>query len=85
MTSPTDDGHGRELAAALAELERAIAQQRAKCLALARRLRPGLTADDITQPHDFPELAENWHWNYEDGVLAGLCAAELTLRRVVRK
>jgi hypothetical protein len=68
-----------------AELDRLIAQQRTKCLELARRLRPGLTADDITQPHDYPELAENWHWNYEDGVLAGLLLAQLTLRRVGRK
>jgi hypothetical protein len=67
------------------ELERMIVQQRARCLELARRLRPGLTADDITQPHDYPELAENWHWNYEDGFLAGLVAAQLTLRRVGRK
>jgi hypothetical protein len=67
------------------ELERMIEQQREKYLVLARRLRPGLTADDITQPHDFAELAENWHWNYEDGFLAGLIAAQLTLRRVVRK
>jgi hypothetical protein len=66
-------------------LERLIEHQRAKCLELARRLRPGLTADDITQPHDFPELSENWHWNYEDGFLAGLLAAQLTLRRVGRK
>jgi hypothetical protein len=68
-----------------AELERMIDQQRSRCLELARRLRPDLTADDITQPHDFKELSENWHWNYEDGFLAGLLAAQLTLRRVVGK
>jgi hypothetical protein len=67
------------------ELERMIENQRARCLDLARRLRPGLTADDITQPHDFPELSQSWHWNYEDGVLAGLLAAQLTLRRLGRK
>lgn len=70
---------------AIAEIERLIEQQRARCLELARRLRPGLTADDITQPHDFPELSQNWHWNYEDGVLAGLLVAQLTLRRLGRK
>jgi len=77
MTDPTE-AFARELA-------RMIEQQRERCLDLARRLRPGLTADDITQPHDYAELSENWHWNYEDGFLAGLLAAELTLRRVVRK
>lgn len=61
----------------LAEL---IAAQRARCLELARRLRPGLTEDDLTQPHDFPELLTNWHWNYEDGVLAGLLAAQAAVR-----
>ncbi len=66
-----------------AELARMIDDQRRKLLELARRLRPGLTADDITQPHDYPELAENWHWNYEDGFLAGLLCAELALRRAL--
>jgi hypothetical protein len=70
---------------AIAELDRVIEQQRDRCLELARRLRPGLTADDISQPHDYPELLGNWHWNYEDGMLAGLVAAQLTLRRVGRK
>ncbi len=67
------------------ELERMISLQRQRCLELARRLVPGLTPDDLTQPHDFPALLQNWHWNYEDGVLAGLLAAQLTLRRVGRK
>ena len=74
-----------ELEAAIAELDGQIERQRQKCLELARRLRPGLTADDIAQPHDYPELVENWHWNYEDGLLSGLIAAQLTLRRVGRK
>ena len=70
---------------ATAELERMIEQQRVRCLELARRLVAHVTADDLTQPHDFPALLENWHWTYEDGVLAGLLAAQLTLRRVGRK
>lgn len=67
------------------DLEQMIQDQRGKVFALACRLRPGLTEDDITQPHDYPELKENWHWNYEDGVLAGLLAAQLTIRRERRK
>lgn len=63
------------------ELEELVRAQRATCLELARRLCPNLTEDDITQPHDFPELAQNWHWNYEEGVLAGLLRAQLVLRR----
>ena len=69
---------------AVEDIERMIEQQRQKLLDLARRLKPGLTADDINQPHDFPELAESWHWNYEDGFLAGLIAAQLAVRRAAK-
>ena len=45
--------------------------QRRKVLDLARRLRPGLTLEDIANPHDFPELGDP-DWQYEDGLLAGV-------------
>jgi hypothetical protein len=45
--------------------------QRSKVLELARRLRPGLTLEDLRNPHDFPELGDP-DWQYEDGVLAGI-------------
>jgi hypothetical protein len=45
--------------------------QRRKVLDLARRLRPGLTTEDIANPHDFPELGDP-DWQYEDGMLAGV-------------
>ena len=45
--------------------------QRRKVLDLARRLRPGLTLEDIANPHDFPELGDP-DWQYEDGTLAGV-------------
>jgi hypothetical protein len=45
--------------------------QRRKVLELARRLRPGLTPEDIANPHDFPELGDA-DWQYEDGMLAGV-------------
>jgi hypothetical protein len=45
--------------------------QRAKVLDLARRLRPGLTSEDIANPHDFPELADA-DWQFESGQLAGV-------------
>jgi hypothetical protein len=34
-------------------------------------LRPGLTLEDVANPHDFPELADP-DWQYEDGLLAGV-------------
>lgn len=68
---------------ALAELARAESLQRAKVAALAARLRPGLSADDLKSPHDFPEL-DDPDWHFEDGVLAGLSAATFALRGIAR-
>ncbi|HEV3192719.1 MAG TPA: hypothetical protein VGY54_19560 [Polyangiaceae bacterium] len=45
--------------------------QRRRVLDLARRLRPGLTLEDVQNPHDFPELSDP-DWQYEDGALAGI-------------
>ncbi len=45
--------------------------QRQKVLDLARRLRPGVTLEDMRNPHDFPELGDP-DWQYEDGVLTGI-------------
>ena len=59
-------------------------QQRGKVLALARRLRPGLTGDDIANPHDFPELADA-DWQYEDGVLAGISVVLAAVRARARE
>jgi hypothetical protein len=50
------------------ELERLQLQ---KVLDLGRRLRPGLTAEDARNPHDFGELSDP-DWQYEDGVLGGI-------------
>jgi hypothetical protein len=47
------------------------ALQLRKVMDLARRLRPGLTFEDLRNPHDFPELGDA-DWQYEDGVLAGI-------------
>lgn len=63
-----------------AALEEAVVQQRAKLLALARRINPRLTDDDVLSPADFPELANDLQFNYEDGILAGLLAAQAVLR-----
>jgi hypothetical protein len=45
--------------------------QRRKVLDLARRLRPGLTLEDVRNPHDFPEL-DDPDWQHADGVLVGI-------------
>ena len=53
--------------------------QARKVIDLARRLKPGLTAEDIRNPHDFPEL-EDTDWHFEDGQLAGIQSVITALR-----
>jgi hypothetical protein len=53
--------------------------QRGKVIDLARRLKPGLTMEDIRNPHDFPELDDN-DWHYEDGVLTGIQSVLTAIR-----
>ncbi len=57
-----------------------ISQQNRKVLATARQLISHLTADDILNPHDFPELMQNPIFNYEEGIAAGLMAAQFAMR-----
>jgi hypothetical protein len=68
LTCPMDATTWGEVEALVGEVER---HQLGKVVDLARRLRPGLTAEDIRNPHDFLELADA-DWQYEDGVLAGV-------------
>lgn len=67
-----------------ATLEAMIALQEKKVLALARRLRPGVTAEDIRNPHDFAEL-DDADYHYEDGMLNGLQAAQSAVRAKLRE
>jgi hypothetical protein len=60
-------------------LQRMVEHQEMKVLALARRLHPGLTAEDVRNPHDFTEL-DDADFHYEDGLLGGLLAAQTALR-----
>jgi hypothetical protein len=64
---------------ALLELEKLEALQSQKVIDLARRLKPGLTSDDVKNPHDFPEL-DDPDWHYQDGILTGVQSAIATLR-----
>lgn len=60
------------------ELDALHELQRKKVLDLARRLKPGLTLEDVQNPHDFPEL-DDPDWHYADGVLAGIASVKSTL------
>jgi hypothetical protein len=53
--------------------------QASKVIALARRLKPGLTAEDIRNPHDFPDL-DDPDWHFEDGQLAGIQSVRFAIR-----
>jgi hypothetical protein len=66
-------------------LERMIADQRERLLALARRLEPDLGPDDLLQPHDHPRLAASPDFNFEDGILAGYLAFRAALRASRRR
>ena len=59
--------------------------QERKVLALARRIVPQVTPEDLRNPHDFPRLHANAEFNYEDGILAGLRAAEIAVRAARRR
>lgn len=50
-----------------------------KVFDLARRLKPGITHEDMRNPHDFPELQDT-DWHFEDGVLAGIQSALSAVR-----
>lgn len=66
----------REVESLVGEIE---GLQLRRVVNLARRLRPDLTAEDIRNPHDFPEL-EDADWQYEDGILAGIQAVLAAIR-----
>jgi hypothetical protein len=61
-------------------LEEMIEGQRARLLAIARRIEPGITPEDLLQPHDHPKLAASPDFHFEDGILAGYLAVRAALR-----
>ena len=61
-------------------LERIISQQRDKVMAVALDILPHLQPADIQDPQDYPEVAADTMFNYEDGLLAGLLSARAVLR-----
>lgn len=59
-------------------------QQKAKVIALARRLKPGVTAEDIRNPHDFPDL-DDTDWHFEDGQLTGIQCVRFAMTGLQRE
>lgn len=61
-------------------LDEMIEGQRARLVALARRISPELTEDDLMQPHDHRGIAAHPDFQFEDGILAGYLAVRAALR-----
>ena len=61
-------------------IEEMITHQEAKVLRIAREIIPGVSPEDVMNPHDFPELERNGRFNFEDGILAGMKAVLMALR-----
>lgn len=57
-----------------------IGLQEKKVLDLANQIHPGLSSEDIRNPHDFPDLIADSGWNFEDGILSGFKSAHMALR-----
>ncbi len=54
-----------------------VEDQRKRILKMAQEIVPGLTADDVMQPNDFPLLEGHPGFRYEEGVLEGLLTARM--------
>jgi hypothetical protein len=67
------------LGSILALLDEMEEAQHRKVVDLARRLKPGLTAEDIRNPHDFPDL-DDPDWHFEDGQLTGIQSVRFAIR-----
>jgi hypothetical protein len=57
-----------------------VQYQQEQLLKSGRRLISNLTADDILQPNDFPELEFNPYFRYEEGILSGIQTAQTALQ-----
>lgn len=58
--------------------EELIVAQRAKILALAKRIVPHITEEDLLQPNDFPQLENHPLFRYEEGVLEGILTVRMS-------
>ena len=70
--------------AAVSVLEQMIRQQEAKVLELGRKWVPHATAEDLRNAEDFKILKDKPIFHFEDGILAGLIAADTALKAELR-
>lgn len=81
MSRPTPGEIFRRVHRLLDEMEQTQAH---KVIELARRLAPRLTAEDIRNPHDFPDL-DDPDWHFEDGQLTGIQAVRFAMTSLQRE
>src|SRR3954452_19758450 len=81
MSEPDARAAVRRIFELLATMEE---QQKAKVIDLARRLKPGLTAEDLRNPHNFPDL-DDPDWHFEDGRLTWIQSVRFSLRALTRE
>lgn len=60
-------------------MDEIVEGQKEKLLKCGRTFVPTLTTEDVLQPIDYPELENNPHFRYEEGVLEGLQTARSAL------
>ena len=81
-TPPPEDDLARSVEALLSEL---VEHQEKRLVALGQRLHPALSRDDMHNFDDVPALAGDPLFVYEDGLYAGLLAAQAALRSLLRR
>ncbi len=79
---PPDHTFARRIEVLLGEL---VEHQERRLVALGRRLYPELSRDDLHNFDDVPLLAGDPHFAYEDGHYAGLLAAQMAVRALLRQ
>jgi hypothetical protein len=84
MPEPAPERAGELLRRLFQLLDEMETAQTDKVVALARRIKPGLTAEDVRNPHDFPDL-DDPDWHFEDGQLAGIQSVKFAIRGLSRE
>lgn len=62
-------------------LDEMVEQQRHRMWVIANRIQPGLSEDDLRDPHSFPQVNTRPEFTFEDGQLAGLISAQVAVQR----
>lgn len=60
-------------------------EQNQKLFKFGRNLIPSLTPEDMLQPNDYPELENNPHFRYEEGILAGILSAHAAFKALKKE